>query len=127
MSKATALEEIPALAEKHGFKRTTSDLQEGRVGYLHAGRAEAFILTTGEDGFEFASWHGSRQYATIVDRREAGSRGADGNHLTANAKRRPLGVGDVRAKMLRSPVGMSVGYLDLKRRIKDADWLEKLT
>lgn len=124
MSKATAWSEVPELAEKHGFTRTFLDGE--RTGFIHVDRAEAFILTAEDGAFDFASWHGRLKYVTVVEKRAPGERGQDGNHLTANAKRRPVGVGDVRPKMARSPMGMEVGYLELKRRIKDPDWLEKV-
>lgn len=121
MSKATARTEIAALAERHGFevKHTHGAL----VAYYHRERNEGFQLSCDGDAFDIASWHAPTEYVTKVDRRKAGERGArDGLSLVSDAKRRSVGMSEVRAEMRTNSRGMEIGYLDLKRRIRDKDW-----
>ena len=123
MSKATAGVEIPELAEKHGFHRTVSTAN--RVGYVHPQRREAFLLDTEEGAFISATWHAPQVWKTVVDKRAPGERANDGGHLVGNNKRRHVGLSDVYPKAVTAPHGLIVGYLDIKRRIKDPDWKEK--
>lgn len=121
MSKATAKTEIAALGAKHGFevKHTHGTL----VAYHHRERNEGFQLSCDGDAFDVASWHAPTEYFTKVDRRKDGERGdRSGLGLNADAKRRAMGMDAVRPEMRTSAHGMEIGYLDLKRRIKNKDW-----
>ena len=133
MTKATARIEFAPIIEKAGFVlRFTHQSQPGppycvphllMEVYFHAERNEGFKVYYNVDAFVDASWHAPTEYLTVVDRRKPGERGdRSGLGLNADAKRRAVGMSEVRAEMRTSVRGMEIGYLDLKRRIKNKDW-----
>lgn len=126
MALKDAGEEIPALALKNGF-RVSMKAGSGRIWAMaHTERREAFVLSVDESaGFVSANWFAETEYVTIVDKRAPGERGKEGRSLTANSKRRAVGMDEVRPMMVTSSSGLAIGYMDLKRRIRDADWRER--
>lgn len=123
MSKATARTEIPTLAEKHGFEMKHQ--HGGLVAYYSAERNEGFQLRCEGEEFDFATWHAPTEYVIVVDKRMPGQRSErDGISLVADAKRRAVGMSEVRAEMRTSASGLDIGYLNIKRRIKDPNWRE---
>lgn len=125
MSKATAFTEIPALALKNGFEPWGE--RGSSVAFAHKSRVEAFTLhCDGTGAFDSASWHAASLFRIIVDRRDHGETGKDGRSLAANSKRRAIGMDEVRAEAIAREGGMSIGYLDLKRRVRDPEWREKI-
>lgn len=125
MALADAGVEIPKLAVAHGFAEVATHRRT--VAYTSLARMESFSLTVDEDGrFESAQWSGQTLWKTAVDRRRPGERSErDGLSLAATAQRRSVGLDEVRPVMVRSIRGMAVGYMDLKRRIKNSDWTRK--
>lgn len=123
MSKATALPEIAALAAKAGFEEQYRG--SAVLACWSADRVEGFQLICEGEAFDDALWFARTEFITVVDKRSPGEFGdRSGVSLGATAKRRAVGMGDVRAEMRTSVNGLPVGYLELKRRIKNENWRE---
>lgn len=126
MSLATAGEEIPKLALKHGWELKST--HKTTLSFFHHERVEGFSLCLGDDGisFDHASWFAATEWVIVVDKRGPGERSArDGLSLAPTGKRRAVGMGEVRPELRTSIKGLEIGYMAIKRRIKDADWRNK--
>ena len=123
MSKAEARDEFAKLAEKAGFDVKHS--HNGLVAYFHHERNEGFQIIFDGEAFESATWHAPTKYVIVVDRRGPGEFGdRSGISLGSTTKRRAVGMGIVRPEMRTCTTGLEIGYMDLKRRIKNPNWRE---
>lgn len=126
MSLATAGAEIPKLAKEHGFERQVAPhVGDHRLDAMYSPeRVEGFTLVTDESGaFISASWHAPEEWRTRVDTRKPPEYSErSGLSLAGTSSRRPAGLDEVHAELLTSPSGIEIGYMAIKRRIKNENW-----